>query len=418
MGRGLRFAGGLLMVSATTTGCWDGAAPVGPEVPAGNGDPRFELVEDETALAARVATSAADLPIDIGVLTPGPAVYAAMAARAESGAKFTLVAEVRPPAIDGDSLEATRVSMAGSRAYVSYGKAGSKAIGAIDVFDVSNPAEPRLKASARFTDSDIFTLSADGSALYCGENSSDPSFASSAVIERVGLSGGRMSQSTTRSRLTSYATTGVDVHGNQLFVTTGDDGGISLLDRQTLDVIASDDFTDARDLDRAGNWLVAVQGQPGRLRIYDSQTLELLQVVDLGGLSIPESKASVLVDAGFAFVSLGDGGTAIVDLRAGGGQRGEGAALVATIPRASVPGVSPEASVTNAVTVLGNNLIHANGGAGVWVTATKHLQNTPSFTPLGRIAFEHGVSANFVAAKGQMLFVAAGRGGLKIVRVH
>jgi hypothetical protein len=91
---------------------------------------------------------------------------------------------------------------------------------------------------------------------------------------------------------------------------------------------------------------------------------------------------------------------------------------VATIPRAFIAGVSPEASVTNAVTLLGNNLIHANGGAGVWVTATKHLQQTPSFTPVGRIAFENGVSANFVAAKGQMLFVAAGRGGLKIVRVR
>ena len=415
MGRAFRVAGGLLTVTLVTTGCWDGTAPVGPAAPEAASEPRFELIEDEARLAARVTPRAVELTIDAGVLQSGPAVHAALAARAGNDDRFTLVAEVRPPAIDGDSLEATHVSMVGSRAYVSYGKAGSKNIGAIDVFDVSRPAEPVLKASARFSDADIFTLTAGGNALYCGENSSDPAFASSAVVERVRLDGGRLSQSTIRSSLTSYATTGVDVHGDRLFVTTGDDGGMSVLDERTLDVIASDPFTDARDVDRGGSWLVAVQGQPGRLRVYDSQTLNLVDVVDLGGLSIPESKATVLIDAGYAFVSLGDGGTGIVDLRT---SSGAGATLVGTVPRPLLPGVVPEAAVTNAVTVLGNNLIHANGGAGVWVTDTKHLQQTPIFTPLGRIAFEDGVSANFVAAKGQMLFVAAGRGGLKIVRVH
>ena len=405
MRRGLHAGSIALSVAIVTSACWDGSAPTEPTRAV---DPRFVLVEDEARLATRVTRHLDDLVIDASVLGGGPDVEGAVVP-AQTSASFTLVAEVDPPVVSGQSLEATHVSLTGNRAYVSYGKRGSAALGAIDVFDVSDPFNPVLKASARFDDTDIFTISAVGNALFCGETTTDPSFAASAVIERVDLAGGRMSQSTARSALTSFATTGVDVHGDRLFVTTGDGGGMSVLDARTLDVLETDDFADARDVQREGAWLAAVQGTPGRLRIYDSGTFGLTHVVDIGGLTIPESKAGVVIDHGYAFVAAGDGGTAVVDMRT--------ATVVARVARPLVSGVPAEYTVTNAVTVVGNLLLHANGGAGVWVTETKHLQADPTVRPLGRMVFADGGSANFVAARGKMLFVAGGEGGLKIVRI-
>ena len=42
----------------------------------------------------------------------------------------------------------------------------------------------------------------------------------------------------------------------------------------------------------------------------------------------------------------------------------------------------------------------------------------PNLSLLGKIRFPGRVSANYVASEGGMIFVAAGLGGLKIIRVN
>jgi len=66
----------------------------------------------------------------------------------------------------------------------------------------------------------------------------------------------------------------------------------------------------------------------------------------------------------------------------------------------------------------------SNGEAGVYLAeAAKDIDKTATDTPqeivlLGKLRFGDLQSANHVEHRGKMLFVAAGSGGLKIVKVE
>lgn len=396
-----------LALLAVVVACSDSEAPVAPDAEA-----RLELIEDEAVLSQRVIDhDDLDLALDATVITSaiagGTGISASTAATQSVSLK--LVAEVDPPTVGGVELEATHVAISGPFAFVSYAKIGSTARGAVDMFLVTNPARPRLITSLRLSDTDVFSVGTDGLGLYCGENTSDKSFAHAATVERVGIVGSRLRLGTARAAVPGFVTTGVASGGGRLHVAAGSPGGLTTLDSRTLAQVAHDPFDDARAVARSGPWLVAVQGSPGRLRIYDANTLNLRSSVSVGGLGIPGSKASVDIEGNFAFVSLGDGGMAVVDL--------VNEQVVASLPRPSLPGVAPADAVTNAVTFSGNLIFLAQGGAGVWAAGKADVGGQPTLAPLGRILFPGPVSSNYVAARGNTLFVAAGRGGLKIVRI-
>lgn len=406
---GMRRSIGAGMVSLSLAAC---SATGGPAAPGETAPERLEIIEEEAALAHRVVPyDEIPLTLDASV-TDSSGVSASIAPGDEDRVRFKLVAEVEPPTIDGVRLEATHVTLSGSKAYVSYARVGSPAIGAVDVFSISNASKPRLIASARFRDADVFTLAASGSTLYFGEGTSDRSFPTPAVVERMALAGDRMSHSTARASVPSYAATGVAVSGGRVFVASGDrGGGLHALGRNTLELVWSDPFDDARAVDASNRWLVAVQGDPGVLRVYDPKSLELRSEIRVGGLEVAGAKATVQLEGHHAFVSLGRRGTAVVNL-----EREE---VVARLPRPKMDGVPGANSVTNAVTAVGDIVLHANGGAGVWVSLSNHRGfSQPELRLLGRIEFGSGVSANYVAAKGRTLVVAGGRAGLKIVKIE
>ncbi len=389
-------------------GCFDRSDPTGPAAAAD----RIELIEDELILAARVVEHAElELELDQSALSSSIASddirMSALRAAADP-LSFKLVAEVAPPEIDGVTLEATHVALRGSVALVSYGKRGSRALGAVDLFLVSNPSNPRLIASARFKDSDIFAIETNGSSIYCGEATSDTSFAFPATIERMGLSSNRLSVQTIRASVPGFVVNDLAFGSGRVFATSGLSGGITALEASSLRQTAHDPFPDARAVGADGNWVVAVQGSPGRLRVYTGADLAFQRTIPVGGLGISGSKSEVEVVGDFAFVALGDGGTTVVNIRTG--------AQIASLPRPTLQGVGSSDAVTNAVTVSGRLLIQANGGAGVWVNLAENKNGSPVLTQVGQVQFPGPVSSNYVVARGQTLFVAAGRGGLKVVR--
>jgi hypothetical protein len=70
---------------------------------------------------------------------------------------------VEPPALDGQALQATSVTIKDKYAYVSYNIRGEPHIGAIDVIDIRKVESPRLVSQAIFRDSDIHSLTFEGS---------------------------------------------------------------------------------------------------------------------------------------------------------------------------------------------------------------------------------------------------------------
>jgi len=406
----LRIARLLVPVLAlfAVTGCFDRSDPTGPGVSAN----RIEIIEDEALLSARVIEyPELLLELDQTVLSSSMAsddIRMSALRSAANHISFKLVAEVAPPEIGGVVLEATHVTIRGPIALVSYGKIGSQSLGAIDLFLVSNPSNPRLIASARFKDTDILSIETDGSRIYAGEATADTSFASPATVELMRLSSNRMSVQTIRASVPGFVVNDLAFGNGRVYVTSASTGGITALDAGTLQQRAHDPFPDARAVGAHGNWVVAVQGSPGRLRVYSGNNLQFEREVAVGGLGIPGSKSEVEVADDHAFVALGDGGTAVVNVRTG--------VLVATLPRPTMQGVATRDAVTNALTISGRLLIQANGGSGVWVNLAESTNGVLGLTRVGRIRFAGPVSSNYVVAREQTLFVAAGRGGLKIVR--
>ncbi len=402
---------------ALTIGCADAAVFEVPDAPVQQG--RIQVQNDEGVLRHRVQLRAEPLPV-----VPVGQSAALLGAPADAAFELVLVGEVEPPEVDGTRLQASHSAIHGSGAYVAYNVQGAVRKGGVDVFDVSHPDEPALVSQALFTDTDVSAIHLQGSTeLFLATATDDMAFSTPAVLEVVGLQGGKLTTESRRVDVPSYAGTGVHVAGGLLYVTSGTGGdpvgGLSVFDPSTLALVSFDAFEDARAVDVKGGLVVAMRGTPGGLRFYDAGDGAFLRSYETGGATIPESKSTVFLSRGCAFYAAGDEGMRVVNVETG--------ATVTTLSVPDIDGVALEHEVTNGVSHSGNLVFIANGGAGLFVAqATHNLDaaspdgcNSPDFgvTLLGQVQFPGGPSANYVDSKGNLLFVANGLGGLSIVRI-
>lgn len=390
------------------------ADATGPAAPALEPDGRITVTNDRAALAGRVQVGRVPVAIETDGLTPG-APGLALGGPATS-VKFDLIAQVAPPTINGQVLQASHVYLSGKYAYVSYMTQGETSLGAIEVFDVSDPDEPELVSQAILTGTDVGAVAVSGGYAYLATATSDSGFAERAVAERITLSHNLLTGTSTRIGIPSFFGTGVDTDGKTLYLTSGSGGpnvgGLTILDAKSLTPIGGEQLADARAVAVGKKFVVVAQGTPARLRIYDAKTGGFLRSVNLPGGTIPDSKSGVAVTDDWAFVATGDGGMQVVDLLAG--------TVRASLPRPSAGTGDPGDAVTNAVAISDDLILTADGGAGVHVAYSDYQKiktgGTPTVTPLGRLGLPG--SANFVAADDEFLFVADGSGGLKILEIE
>ena len=97
--------------------------------------------------------------------------------------------------------------------------------------------------------------------------------------------------------------------------------------------------------------------------------------------------------------------------------------MVDELSAVTVKGLSSDLTVTNAVSVSKDLLFAANGEAGVYVAQAKFDMESvsgsnPQLKYIGSLKFSKHQSANFVASNDNILFVATGSGGLKIVEIQ
>ncbi|RZA14956.1 MAG: hypothetical protein EOP10_27185 [Proteobacteria bacterium] len=79
---------------------------------------------------------------------------------------LTMVGTLTPPSINGAGLQASDITVKGSKVYVAYNTAGDSLAGGIDVIDISVPATPTLASHALYSDIDINKVTVDGTSLY------------------------------------------------------------------------------------------------------------------------------------------------------------------------------------------------------------------------------------------------------------
>jgi len=329
---------------------------------------------------------------------------------------LTLVAEVAPPTADGQVLQANSVAIRGRYAYVSYNLRGESFLGAIDVFDIDDPDEPRLVSEAIFLDSDIHSLTFAGGKVYAVQVTGDPSFDTPAAIESLTVNNGKLViEENVKLDVPSFAGTSAVASGNRVYVASGNTGGLTVFDRNNLELADQIELHDARWVDVEGNRVVVVQGTPGQISVFNKNGLALLNSFPFSGAGIPESKSTVQVLGGKALIAAGTGGLQVLRIKTG--------EVVGTVPVPTVPGLDPSVVVTNAVSAGGRLVFISNGEAGVYLAeVSEEFQETGSEDPLeitllGKLRFDNLQSVNHVAYEDEMLFVAAGLGGLKIVKV-
>ena len=407
-----------LTISALTfvqLSCGDGVAPV--VEPGNQSNDRITITNDEAQLDGRVRYVDADVPI-VSAAAPEAMAASGRAASPLRAFSLRLRAEVSPPTVDGQVVQATAIAMRGDRATVSYNMRGAQYLGAIDVFNISNKSRPKLRSEALFNDTDINSVAIDGGNVYIAAATGDPAYAYPAVLEVIKLRTGKLVlEGNQRTPLTSFAATSVVIPTSTIYVTSGNTGALTALDQGTLALTGSIDLHDARWVDVAGGKVVVLQGTPGQISVYDEQTLQLLGQYAFTGADIPESKSTVEVVGGKAFIAAGTGGVQILSVNTG--------AVVGTVPLpdAAALGLDPSVVVTNAVAVDDDLLFISNGEAGVYVAqASQPFDQTGSeqqqqITLLGRLQFADLQSVNHVAFKNNYLIIASGLGGLKTVEI-
>jgi len=421
------------ILAAAGAGCYD--QPVSP----GGGAPdeandRLAITNDTAALAARVSYPEQEIVIE--AVPSGAAVAGRSPATSETGdatagmppgldrLRLTLWAEVEAPVIDGETVQATSTSTRSSSGFlVSYNMHGAPRLGAVDHVQ-SRGRNPRISSSVVFRDADVSAVALDQDDVYAAEATGAEDFASPAAVERLRLDGMSMRLAeNTRAPLSSFVATSALATSEALWVTTGNTGHLFALDPDDLGVLARHPLDDARWVarDEAAGRIVVVQGTPGRLAIFDDDVsagaLTLLSTFSFPGAEVPESKSTVDVAGGKAFVAAGPEGVQIVCLEDG--------SILGSVPRpdpASL-GLPSDVVVTNAVTVDGSLMFISNGEAGVYVaTADDDFDvsgcTSQEITVLGRLRFGDGESVNHVDLENKLLVIASGLGGTKIVRVQ
>ena len=391
-------------------------------------DERLTIINDEEELDDRVSFPDTDVPIlPPGSLPSLSGLTAAPPALAPSSITLTLTAEVLSPTVGGQVVQATSVwATKNDKAIVSYNMRGAAALGALDYFTKLTNGRPRLRSSVSFTDSDISAVVTDGSWAYSAVATEDVAFPFPAVLERIRVQGDRFRLAQNlRVPLTSFAGTSVMSTDDEVYVTSGDGGGVFAYDAATLSLLGEFALDDARwvawDEDNAR--VVVLQGTPGRLSVFregsfPGGSMNLLNTFPFPGADVAESKSAVEIVGGKAFIAAGPEGVQIMCLNNG--------QIVGSVPRpdpASL-GLDPSVVVTNAVTVDDDLLFISNGEAGVYAAAGEDdFDSTPcgaqqQITVLGQLQFDNLQSVNHVVYRNKRLFVAAGLGGIKVVDVR
>ncbi|MBF8247992.1 MAG: hypothetical protein HW374_792, partial [Bacteroidetes bacterium] len=334
-----------MLFSVLLTNCKNTAVDPGPVDEPDITDGRITVTNGTSALDARVQYFDNNVPVDTTGLRKGQ-LQGRVAAFS-----LRLRAQVSPPSSGGTTLQATHVALDGNYAYVSYNVQGNTYLGGVDVFDISDKRRPRLISQAIFRTTDVSALYYSNISgpdkLYLAEATSDTGFyyagiPVTAVLEEITLSNRRLTLTSRRVGVKSFAATDVKVTGGKVFVTSGSVGGLTILSQTTLQEVSPNGFNgfdDARAVDIYGaSSIVAMQGTPARLRKYDVVTNAFQTSYTVGGAMIAESKSTITVLFNRCLVAAGDGGTKVVDLQTG--------TVTDALPRAIVTGIDSSLTVT------------------------------------------------------------------------
>lgn len=317
-----------------------------------------------------------------------------------------LIAEVAAPTHQGKTLQATHIDFSGNKVYVSYNTRGETYLGGVDVFDVSNEAQPRLISQAIMPNTDISSVVFNNNYVYLASATDvdkDASLTAPAVLDRIALSNGVLSSSTGRVPLKGFVGKNILAKNNKIYVVSSTQGGLS--------VVNPTDFKEEKSLaiassvalasNASGSNIFVLKDKPGQILALNASDLSMAKTIALAS-DLPETASHIeMVNDNFLHAAG----------RAGLNYLSSAGTLIDNLPVPVIAGVDPEDIVTNNVSINNNLIYIANGAAGLYVAKL----DGSTLVLLGKASL--GASTNYVKSSGNLIFVATGNGGLKILKM-
>jgi hypothetical protein len=331
-----------------------------------------------------------------------------------SSVTIQLIARLSPPEYNGEVLQASHIRIVDHYAYVTYNTQGPRYLGGVDIVDISSPYNPELVSSIVFINQetnkgkdvssvDVKYSPSGKSNTFLWITGADET-RDSAFVERYELNSSNQFESdkSINYSLKGYVGTDVRFYNDKVYVTSGNGGGLTILDNQMKE-LSFMNMENARSVDVNKDFEIALGGNPGHLYnpgIWDKE---------IGGSNDPEAKSILRLYNKFALVALGEEGLKCYDVSSN-----MPSTVISALPRPVVPeGGSPRDYVTNGVSVSDNGWVYVANGAGGLDIAK--IDTDGQLTWMGNVNLE--ASVNFVEANANYVFVARGVLGLKILKV-
>lgn len=326
------------------------------------------------------------------------------------GITFFHVADVSSPVVNGTTCSATGMEISGNYCYVTYHINGSAYGGALEVFDISSPANPVLVSQLLLNDTDLNECTVANGKVYAigGRNVSSSHFTENntkgGVLLEVTLNNGLLTNTLRWKALPSFSGNSVNVAGNYIYAVSGSTGGgVFTLKTSDLSLVQADYFNNPKFCDiknnQEGSAMLVLQGNPqaiihsytaGPNNIAGKTTYNILTQ------SVPaDGKAVLHIDNNEVYVCTGANGLTAFGINNLGGA-----------PVFSFN--SPGNGNANGVDTDNEFIYVANGGEGT-IIVNKDDHTIHSIFPFTG-------SANYVKAKSNYVFIANGKGGLKVLK--
>lgn len=318
---------------------------------------------------------------------------------------LTRIARVIPPVFNGRTLTASHVNIQGSQAFVGHNRMGPEYLGAIELVDVRVAHDPQILSQVIFRSMDVSAVLAIGEYVYFAGARDRDQFQGvehAALLGRIRIEGNRFSNQVDVITLPGFAGTDLAFDGQDLFVSSGAEGGISRINVESFRPVGFWSKADVRSLAWHDGKLAVLSGTEGTF-LYDADALDRPRNVS-DRTSAPNAKRTISFFEEYLLVAEGERGAGIYLTR--DGSRAQSVEIVRPVDDA----LEPFEMVTNAVSVTDDIMWLANGAAGL--SMARYADG--AFTTIGFALL--GGSANYIQAQDEFIFAAAGSEGLQILR--
>lgn len=341
---------------------------------------------------------------------------------------LNMFARIDAPVVEGVTTQATMVDILGNsnQAAISYNVRGATYLGSVDLIQITggNRNALRVRSKINFLNATVNSVYINDDELWMAHATSGFSSTESgnnSIATRFATSGFRINSNYRAAAIQGFAANSIHTSDGIVYVTSGSNAGLTILNQSLTEQIDFIDIPHARWVDTDESRIVVLSGNPdtgnGTLHVFDKNSRSLLNEYSFSGADTPEAKNTVEIYGDLAVVAAGRSGTHLIDLNTGN--------VLETIPLpdAASLGLTPDVVESNAASADEEFIFISNGEAGVYVAEANidlnnySTGNSVNVQLLGYLQFDDLQSANHVAYRKNTLFVAAGLGGVKAVKL-